>query len=189
MAGARAWWAWRGIERIEFDTAAAREQLIPVRDIGNDDLVQSSEDSTPPPTYETVEYDTVLAIGSDERTEDEKSRLEEAGVPFVEGAYADAILFWLAPTGGGDPSLVSIPRDLVVVDPCTSEETKLDRTLAGCGDDVSGPELAALALEDYTGIAVDHFAAFGFDAFVDVIDSLGGVEVCVDHALRERTTD
>ncbi|MCL1598290.1 MAG: LCP family protein, partial [Actinomycetia bacterium] len=137
----------------------------------------------------TVEYDAVLAIGSDEPTDEENRRLEDAGLPLQEGAYADAILLWLAPTNGDDPALVSIPRDLLVIDPCTGVETKLDRTFAGCGDDVSGPELVALAVEDYTGIAIDHYAAFGFDAFIDVIDSLGGVEVCVDHALREGTTD
>ena len=99
--------------------------------------------------------------------------------------FADAVLFWLAPTNGGDPSLVSLPRDLLVVDPCTGDETKLDRTLGGCGDDVSGPELVALAVEDFTGIGVDHFALFNSDTFVDVIDALGGVEVCVENALRQ----
>ena len=186
--GARAWWAWRGIERIEFNTAEARDQLTPLPDTGNDDSVEPVEDTTPPPTYQTVGYDTVLAIGSDGPTDEEKSRLEEVGVPFQEGVYADAILLWLAPTNGDDPALVSNPRDLLVVDPCIGVETKLDRTFAGCGDDVSGPELVALAVEDYTGITVDHYAAFGFDAFVEVIDSLGGVEVCVNHALREGTT-
>jgi LCP family protein required for cell wall assembly len=187
--GARAWWAWRGIDRIEFNTAEARGQLPPLPDTGNDDVSEPAEDLSPPTTYQTVDYDTVLAIGSDERTDEEKRLYEEAGLPLQEGAHADAILLWLAPTDGGDPALVSIPRDLLVIDPCTGVETKLDRTFAGCGDDVSGPELVALAVEDHTGIAVDHFAAFGFDAFIDVIDSLGGVEVCVDHALREGTTD
>ena len=139
--GARAWWAWRGIERIEFDTAAARSELpfIPLQsDSGSPELA-----ATPTPTFSVVEYDTVLAIGSDERTEEEQELAAEAGRPIQERAYADAILLWLAPTDGGDPALVSLPRDLLVVDPCTGTETKLDRTLAGCGETVSGPELVA----------------------------------------------
>ena len=184
--GARAWWAWRGIERIEFDTAAARSELP-----GLPESVGGSPEEEPAPIQplETVEYDAVLAIGSDEPTEEEKLRLEEAGKPIQEQAYADAILLWLEPEDGGAPALVSIPRDLLVVNPCTHEETKLDRTLAGCGDAASGPELVALAVEDYTGIAIDHFALFGFDAFVDVIDSLGGVEICVDNPLRHAGID
>ena len=185
--GARAWWAWRGIERIEFDTAEARSQLpfVPlVTESGSEEPL-----ATPTPTFSVIEYDAVLAIGSDERTEEEKEEATEAGLPIQERAYADAILLWLSPTNGGDPALVSLPRDLLVVDPCTNTETKLDRTLAGCGEAVSGPELVALAVEDYTGLAVNHYATFDFEAFIDVIDSLGGVEVCVDTALREGGKD
>ena len=176
--GARAWWAWRGIERIEFDTAQARSQLP-----------DPASAASPTPTYQSAEFDAVLAIGSDERTDEQRQYLEETGQSVQEGAYADAVLLWLMPTGGSEPALVSIPRDLLIVDPCTGEQTKLDRTLAGCGESVSGPELVALGVEDYTGIEVDHIAIFGFDAFVDVIDSLGGVELCVDNALREDTQD
>lgn len=172
--GARAWWAWNTIERVEFDTAEARSRLIEPAD------VDGGAESTPSPTYAAVEYDTVLAIGNDFNP-DAPDRQE--------GVYADAVLLWLAPTNGGNPVLVSLPRDLLVVDPCTGEETKLDRTLAGCGEDISGPELVALAVEDYTGITVDHFAMFGFDAFADVVDSIGGVEICVEHALREGASD
>jgi len=177
--GAQAWWAWRGIERVEFDTAQARSRLAEPAQTGS--KTEPAADAAPSPTYEVVEYDTVLAIGSDERPQEQAKRQE--------GVYADAVLFWLVPSNGGDPVLVSLPRDLLVTNPCTGEETKLDRTLAGCGDDVSGPELVALAVEDYTGIGVDHFAMFGFDAFVEVIDTIGGVEICVDHALREGGSD
>jgi LCP family protein required for cell wall assembly len=84
---------------------------------------------------------------------------------------------------------VSLPRDLVVVDPCTGEETKLDRTLAGCGDTIGGEELVALAVEDFTGIGIDNFASFQFEAFVVAVDAVDGVEICVPNALREGTTE
>ncbi len=187
--GARAWWAWNSIERVEFDTAATRELLV---ERAADDPEQAAEpehDATPTPTYQIIEYDTILAIGSDARSEEVKESLKEQGVAAQEDAFADAVLLWLVPRNGGDPVLVSLPRDLLVVNPCTGEETKLDRTLAGCGDDVSGPELVALAVEDYTGIGVDHFAMFEFDAFVEVIDTLGGIEICVEHATRHGTRD
>lgn len=158
----RAWWAWRGIERVEFDTDDARDRLLTSTDVN------------------TEEYDTVLAIGNDFSLDDPDRQ---------EGVYADAVLFWLSPTNGSDPILVSLPRDLLVVDPCTGEETKLDRTLAPCGDDVSGPEHVALAVEGFTGIGVDHFVMFGFDAFTDVIDAVGGIEICLEYAMREATWD
>jgi len=81
--------------------------------------------------------------------------------------------------------IVSLPRDLIVVDPCTGHETKLDRTLAGCGSTIGGEELVALAVEDFTGIAVGNYASFCFEAFVKMVDAVGGVEICVPNALRE----
>ena len=178
--GARAWWAWRGVERVAFDVDEARAQLTPTTTTTSGGTGEPAEADTPPPTYEVVEYDTVLAIGND---------LIENNSDRQEGVFADAVLFWLVPTNGGDPSLVSLPRDLLVIDPCTGEETKLDRTLAGCGETVSGPELVALAVEDFTGIGVDHFAMFDSDSFVYVVDALGGVEICVEHALRQGDRD
>lgn len=183
--GAKAWWAWRGIERVAFDTSEARGRLAAVPEAGGDSMLgpagESAEFYAATQTFDLASYNTVLAIGSDERP------TEQADVH--PGVYADAVLFWLVPVDGSRPALVSLPRDLLVVDPCTGEETKLDRTLAGCGSEVSGPERVALAVEDYTGIGVDHFAMFGFEAFVEVVDSLGGVEICVEHPARYGTTE
>ena len=82
--GARAWWAWHGIDRIEFDTAEARSQLpfVPLATEGG----SLEPAATPTPTFVVVEYDTVLAIGSDERTEEEKRLYEEAGLLLQKGA-------------------------------------------------------------------------------------------------------
>ena len=40
-----------------------------------------------------------------------------------------------------------------------------------------------------TGIEVDHFAMFDFDGFTQIIDSVGGVEVCVDHPVRDTSAE
>ena len=161
--------AWNDIERVEFDTEDARQRLpggTPLND-------------TAPPTDVNWDalYDGVLVIGSDERPEEEASRQERI--------FSDAVLLYLDPASdSADPVLVSFPRDLLIADPCTSEESKLDRLFLGCGE-VSGPELVALAIEGYTGVGIDHYAAFGFEGFMAVVDALGGVEICVDRPLRQ----
>jgi LCP family protein required for cell wall assembly len=165
--GVRAWTAWNRIDRVAFDLETARSELPP----SPPDI---DEVSTPAPTVSIVEYQTILLIGSDEKAPE-----------FQEGAYADAVMFYLLPDDGSGPLIVSLPRDLIVVDPCTGEETKLDRTLAGCGDAIGGEELVALAVEDFTGVGVDNFASFRFEAFVAAVDAVGGVEICVPRALRE----
>ena len=172
--GVRAYSAWNSIDRVEFDTSEARERLP-------EGVTPGSDAINPTPTFVDVEYQTVLAIGSDAASGDERNRQE--------GVYADAVLFYLAPDNGDNPILVSLPRNLLVINPCIGEETKLDRTLEGCGQDISGPELVALAVEDFTGIAVDHFALFDFDGFMKAIDAVGGVELCVPNSLRQGNTD
>jgi LCP family protein required for cell wall assembly len=172
--GLRALNAWNRIDRVEFDLETARADLIP--------LAADPEDAiSPAPTVVAVGYDTVLVIGSDKRPEDQKVDQEHV--------FADALMLYLFPDDGSGPIIVSLPRDLVVVDPCTGEETKLDRTLAGCGTAISGEELVALAVEDYTGIGVDNFVSFQFEAFVEAVDAVGGVEICVSHAPREGTKE
>ena len=169
--GVRALNAWNRIERVEFDLETARAELPPPV-VGADDM------PSPAPTVVAVSYETVLVIGSDEH---------EAKT--TDGAFADAVMLYLLPDDGSGPLIVSLPRDLVVVDPCTGVETKLDRTLAGCGDTIGGEELVALAVEDFTGVGIDNFASFQFEAFVSAVDAVGGVEICVPHALREGGRD
>lgn len=168
--GVRALNAWNRIERVEFDLETARADL-PAPSVDTDDALG------PAPTILSVEYDTILLIGSDERPDDLKR--------FQEASYADAVMLYMLPDDGSGPLVVSFPRDLIVIDPCTGEETKLDRTLAGCGDTIGGEELVALAVEDFTGVRVDNFASFRFDAFVNAIDAVGGIEVCVPRAVGE----
>ncbi|MCJ7725035.1 MAG: LCP family protein, partial [Acidimicrobiia bacterium] len=94
----------------------------------------------------------------------------------------------LLPTNGSDPALVSLPRDLYLDDPCGGGRERINASLNGCGD-VSGPNLLAITVEDFTGVPVDHFVLFDFDGFARVIDAAGGVDVCVDNYTFDSKTD
>jgi LCP family protein required for cell wall assembly len=83
-----------------------------------------------------------------------------------------------------DPILVSLPRDLWIPNPCTGGLTRINANLNGCGDRATGPELLSLAVEQYTGIRINHFALFDFEGFVEIVDRVGGVEICVDESVR-----
>jgi LCP family protein required for cell wall assembly len=94
------------------------------------------------------------------------------------------IIFVLLPGDGGPPVMVSLPRDLYVRSPCSGQDERINANLNGCGAVATGPELLAIAVEDFTGIPVDHYIEFDFDGFTAVIDRLGGIEVCVDNPVR-----
>ena len=130
------------------------------------------ETSDPPPVAHArssvqvpdAKYDSVLLMGAD-----------------ASGYLADAILFALFPDDGSAPALVSIPRDLYLYNFCSEDFRRVNANLGGCTGFANGPELLALAIEDFTGIAVDHFAKVDFDGFVELVDGLGGIEICFDH--------
>ena len=85
-------------------------------------------------------------------------------------------------------SVTSFPRDLIVPIP--------DCKPANGGDAVGGtsagqlnaalqvgPGCTVSAINDMTGLTIDHFMLADFTAVKELSNSLGGVEVCVDHAL------
>ncbi len=179
LAGVQAWLAWRSIERVEFDLGGSRAALVTITTSttiaeGSDVLEVVPTTQAPAAPLQRIEYESFLVVGSDERSEEHPQ----------EGIFADAVLLYLAPADG-DPVLVSLPRDLLVSNPCTHSLVKLNSLLAGCEGAASGPELIGIAVEDFTGIAVDHFGVIGFEGLVRAVDELGGIELCTEHALRE----
>tara|TARA_B100002019_G_C21274493_1_gene604483 strand:- start:2442 stop:3548 length:1107 start_codon:yes stop_codon:yes gene_type:complete len=124
-------------------------------------------------------FETYLLIGSDRRTEN--SSLSRG---FVQGQRADVIILALVNKSNQDISLVSLPRDLLVENPCTQEIQRINSTFQKneCGN--SAENLSA-TIFNVTGLLVDHFALFTFEGFESIIDSLDGVEICLDQAQRE----
>ena len=109
-------------------------------------------------------FDSVLLMGAD-----------------ASGFLADAIILALFPEDGSAPALISIPRDLYLYNFCSEDFRRVNANLGGCTGYANGPELLALAIEDFTGVAMDHFVRVDFDGFVELVDGLGGVEICFDY--------
>jgi len=182
--------AWSNVERVEFDPDAARvviSEQAPVAiaavsttqpeidDAGDTPVTTTVVEAPPDVPFSGVvsdaDHTAVLVIGSD------------AG-----GFRADVIMLALIPKDGGDLALVSIPRDLYLDDPCGSGRERINAALNGCGD-VSGPDLLAIVVEDFTGVPIDHFVLFDFDGFARVIDVAGGVDICVNHYTYDTKTE
>lgn len=187
----RVWRAWRNVDRIPYNVTEAREAIGQQGTIavdGGQTGDGTGEDTEVPGTLpEGVTLPTsprlapealqaFLVIGSDYR-------------PQLGSSRADVIVLVLLPADGADPVMVSIPRDLYLPNPCTGGYTRINATLAGCGQAASGPELLSVAVEDFTGVEIDHFALFDFEGFKAIVDRVGGVEICVEHAVRDSKTD
>ena len=51
-----------------------------------------------------------------------------------------------------------------------------------CG---SNAENLSAVLLNLTGLKINHFVKFSFDGFEKIIDSFGGIEICVNETQRE----
>ena len=139
------------------------------------DSWRSVERTDAMPTWEGRPADTAgrnyLLVGSDGRdslTPEQRTRL---GTGTTEGRRTDTIMLVHVPTFG-TPTLVSIPRDSYV--PIRGMgENKINASY-----NVGGAPLLIDTVEQNTGLRIDGYTEIGFGGFADVVDSLGGVEIC-----------
>ena len=126
-----------------------------------------------------LDISAYLIIGSDER-----SLNSSAARGYVQGSRADVILLGVINEDSKNNHLISIPRDLLIINSCTSEIERINASYQKneCGN---RPENLAAAILNLTGIRVENFASFNFEGFEKIIDSFGGIEICVEKTQKE----
>ncbi len=124
-------------------------------------------------------FTSYLLIGSDERTEN-----SSAARGYVKGKRADVLILGLINNQTNQTSLVSIPRDLLVKNSCTKKVERINSSFSinNCGNSV---ENLAAAILNLTGLTIEHLALFNFEGFEKIIDSVGGIELCLENTIRE----
>ena len=128
---------------------------------------------------EINDFDAYLLIGSDERSE----KIAETRGSII-GKRADVIILGLVHKTSKDISLLSFPRDLLIKNSCTDEFERINASYSrnNCG---GRAENLAAAIYSISGIRINHFASFDFEGFEEIIDSVDGIEICVDETQRE----
>ena len=120
---------------------------------------------------------TYLLVGSDSRKGLTAEQRREFGTGTAEGRRTDTIM--LLHTGAGPNLLLSVPRDSIVEVPGYGT-TKINAAYA-----YGGPRLLVRTLENATGIRIDSYVEIGFAGFVNVVDAVGGVEICPKQAMKD----
>jgi LCP family protein required for cell wall assembly len=118
-----------------------------------------------------------LITGSDTRNGLSTQQIIADHVGFDFGtANSDSIM--LLHTGSGRPVLMSIPRDSYVNIPGMGMN-KINAALAG------GPALLIQTVEQATGLQINHYMGIGFGGLVNVVNEVGGVQICLPSALDD----
>jgi LCP family protein required for cell wall assembly len=121
-----------------------------------------------------------LLVGSDSRAGLSAKERAKLATGSAGGRRTDTMLLLHIPSGGGKPTLVSLPRDSYVPIPGHGRN-KLNAAFA-----FGGPKLLIETVEMTTGIRIDRYMEIGFGGFVDVVDALGGVHMCIPEAIKDR---
>jgi len=119
-----------------------------------------------------------LIVGSDSRKGLTRAQIDQLHVGFDFGTSSSDSLMLLH-MGGPKPVLISIPRDSYVPIPGHGMN-KINAALA-----FGGPTLLIQTVESVTGLRINHYMGIGFDGLVSVVNTVGGVRICLPQAIQD----
>lgn len=99
----------------------------------------------------------------------------------IGGHRSDTIMLLHVPSSGR-AVLVSLPRDSYVAIPGYGYN-KINAAYS-----FGGPKLLAETVQNLTGLRIEHYMGIGFGGFVNVVNSVGGVTMCLPAPLRDRAS-
>ena len=120
-----------------------------------------------------------LLVGSDSRqglSEEQQAELGTGG-DVGEGRTDTIMLLHIPRTGKA--KLVSIPRDSYVEVPGFGMD-KINAAFT-----YGGPQLLVQTVEGTTGLRIDHYAEIGMGGLANLVDSVGGVDMCPEEPIDD----
>lgn len=121
----------------------------------------------------------VLLVGTDQRDNLTEKQQKQLGTGTAEGTRTDTMLLLYRPPKGRT-ILVSLPRDSYVPIPGHGRN-KLNAAYA-----IGGAPLLTETVEQVTGVRLDGYMEIGFGGFVNMVDAVGGADVCLDKHMKDR---
>ena len=124
-----------------------------------------------------------LLVGSDTRNFAGGDKFQGKGAEYVTGQRSDTVMLAHIPAGKARATIVSFPRDSWVQIPAytgadgtqhAAQMAKLNAAFA-----LGGPKLLVQMIENLTGLRVDHYVQVDFAGFKNMVNALGGVNLCI----------
>jgi LCP family protein required for cell wall assembly len=126
-----------------------------------------------------------LIAGSDTRqglTSQQEHQYSTGQLDATGFGRSDTIMILHIPAAGGRPVLVSIPRDSYVYIPGHGRN-KINAAYA-----FGGPALLAQTIQTDTGLYINHYMNIGFGGFVNVVNAVGGVRMCLPAPIHDQAS-
>ena len=126
-----------------------------------------------------------LLIGSDSRENADPNDPDFGGIgntDVVQGRRSDTIMILRQEEDGNGASIVSLPRDLWVN---IAGGGGANRINAAYSD---GTDVLAATITQELGIPIHHVVDIDFNGFKDLVDAVGGTQVCFLYPTRDKNT-
>ena len=131
-----------------------------------------------------------LIVGSDSRDGLTAAQKQQLHTGSDTGKRTDSMM--ILHTGANGTTLMSIPRDSYVTIPSftgsSGKQYPATKHKINTAFDWGGGPLLIQTVEYNTGLHIDHYAEIGFTGFVQLVDSLGGVNICLDKPLKDKAS-
>ena len=131
-----------------------------------------------------------LLAGSDSRdslTPAQEQEFHTGSVSAISGSRSDTII--ILHYGASGPDLISVPRDSYVEIPAYRDSKGVEHSARhnkiNAAYDLGGPQLLVQTVEENFGIHIDHYLEIGFLGIVNMVDTVGGVHLCLSAAIHD----
>ncbi|MDP4506701.1 LCP family protein [Nonomuraea turcica] len=137
----------------------------------------------------------VLLVGSDTRAGEGNAKYGQqlARTADAGGKRTDTIILMHISPNRDKARLISFPRDSMVQIPrCKNETTKQEmaphRDMINAAYNTGGIACTMSTIETLTGIRINHFVEVDFSGFKNIVDALGGIEICLKSGVNDKAS-
>jgi LCP family protein required for cell wall assembly len=120
----------------------------------------------------------VLVTGSDSRENLTDEQRNELNTGAAGGGRTDTI--FVLSVRGSRAAMLAFPRDLFVT-LCDGSQARINAATT-----VGGPGCLVQTVSQVSGLPIAHWVQIDFLGFRDVVDAVGGVELCLDDPINDR---
>jgi len=137
--------------------------------------------------------ENVLLVGSDNREGTGDTFAQAApGQEQVIGQRSDTVMLAHIAKGHQKATVVSLPRDSWVTIPAYTDTKGVahpaHKDKLNAAFSLGGAPLLVDTVQQLTGIHIDHYAEIDFAGFQNMVNALGGVNVCLTKAAHDKNT-
>lgn len=146
-----------------------------IENVSNPKPIELNADSLQP--WSGTERVTILLLGIDQRC-------DESGP-----THTDSMMLVTVDPMGLSAGVLSLPRDMWVEIPGFEVDRINQAHYYGEAYEYpgGGPALAVETVEAFLGVRIDYYAAVNFDAFIEVVNEIGGIDISVTEDIVDES--